>query len=49
MMMILECLDMFGIAGNVKLFIMDSMSKWKVELTSVGESLGAVPIRRGIF
>ena len=44
-----ECLDMFGIAGNVKQFIMNSMSKWKVEFTSMGESLGDVPIRCGIF
>ena len=40
---------MFGIAGNVKQFVMESVSKWKVELTSVGESLGNVSIRRGIF
>ena len=44
-----ECLDMFGIAGNVKQFIMNSMSKWKVEFTSMGESLGDVPISCGIF
>ena len=42
-------MDMFGIAGNVKQFITDSMSKWKVELTSVGERMGDVPIRRGSF
>ena len=46
---ILECLDMFGIAGNVKQFITDGMSKWKVELTSLVRSLAGVPIRRGIF
>ena len=46
---ILKCLDMFGIVGNVKQFITDSVSKWKVELTSLGESLGDVPIGRGIF
>ena len=46
---ILECLDIFGVARNVKQFITDSMSKWKVELTSMGESLGDVSIKRGIF
>ena len=46
---ILECLDMFSIAGNVKQYITDSMSKWKIELTSLGESLRDVCIRRGIF
>ena len=46
---ILECLDIFGIAGTVKQFVMDSMLKWKVELTSMEKSLGDVPIRRGVF
>ena len=43
------CLEMFGIAENAKKFLVTSMKKWKVELTSGGMSLGTVDIRRGIF
>ena len=46
---ITECLEMFGIAKNVERFISHSMSQWKTELTSCGERLGQVEIRRGIF
>ncbi|XP_068684755.1 uncharacterized protein [Montipora foliosa] len=46
---IVECLEMFGIAENVKKFLIDSMKTWKTELTSSGESLGVIHIRRGIF
>ena len=44
-----ECLKMFGVAENVKKFLEDSMSKWKLELSSSGEILGDVQVRRGIF
>ena len=44
-----ECLDMFGIADNVKQFISVSMRSWETELTSGGQKLGKVKIRRGIF
>ena len=46
---IVECLEMFGIAENVKKFLIDSMKTWKTELTSSGERLGVIHIRRGIF
>ena len=46
---IIECLEIFGIARNVERFIHRSMAQWKTELTSCGESLGHVDIRRGIF
>ena len=46
---IVEYLEMFGIAENVKKFVIDSMKTWKTELTSSGESLGVIHIRRGIF
>ena len=46
---IIECLDMFGIADNIKQLLIDSMKKWKTELTSSGEVLGEVEIKRGIF
>ena len=42
-------MSMFRIAENVKTFIESSMESWKTELTSSGESLGQVNIRRGIF
>ena len=46
---IIECLEMFGIAENVKEFLKASMENWRRDLTSCGESLGSVNIRRGIF
>ena len=46
---IVECLEMFGIAENVKKFLIDSMKTWKTELISSGERLGVIHIRRGIF
>ena len=33
---------MFGIAENVKKFLIDSMKTWKTELTSLGERLGGI-------
>ena len=44
-----ECLEVFGVAENTKNFLVNSMNKWKLELTSNGASLGNVEIRRGIF
>ena len=44
-----ECLEVFGVAGNTKNFLLNSMNKWKLELTSNGGSLGNVEISRGIF
>ena len=46
---ILECMEMFGIAENVRKFLADSMNSWKMKLISSGEYLGTVNIRRGIF
>ena len=44
--LIFECLEMFGIAENVKKFLIDSMKTWKTELTSEltssGERLGVI-------
>ncbi|CAB4021725.1 Hypothetical predicted protein [Paramuricea clavata] len=42
-------MSMFKIAANVRTFVESSMENWKTELTSSGESLGNVNIRRGIF
>ena len=44
-----ECLEVFGAAENIKIFLVNSQNKWKLELTSNGLSLGNVEIRRGIF
>jgi len=44
-----KCLDMFGIAVNVKSFISESMKKWNTELNAGQTRLGNVKIKRGIF
>lgn len=44
-----ECMAMFGIAENVRGFLKRSMAQWKLSLTSNGEELGDVNVRRGIF
>ena len=46
---IIESLKMAQVAGNIIRFLQKSMVNWKTELTSCGESLGSVDIRRGIF
>jgi hypothetical protein len=44
-----ECMEIFGIAENVRDFLQRSMKQWKLSLTSNGEELGDVDIKRGIF
>ena len=44
-----ECMEMFGIAENVRNFLQKSMTQWKLSLTSNGEELGEVDVKRGIF
>ena len=39
----------FGIASNVSNLMVNSMKRWKTELTFGGKSLGAGKIKRGIF
>eukprot|EP00795_Rhopilema_esculentum_P003517 gene3517-biopygen1669 len=46
---IIECLRLYRVSDNVVNFIERSMTNWKVQLTSCGETLGLVNIRRGIF
>ena len=46
---ILECLDMLGIADNVRCFLKKSMKKWELLLTSNGSDLCEVDANRGIF
>ena len=42
---IIECLDLFGVAGNIKSLLVNSMKKWKVMLCSENSELGEVEIR----
>ena len=46
---IIECLDLFGVAENVKSSLVNSMEKWKVILYSGNSELGKYKIKRGIF
>ena len=46
---IIECLDMLGVAENIKSLLVNSMEKWKVMLCSGNSELGEVEIKRGIF
>ena len=46
---IIECLDLFGVAQNIKSLLGNSMEKWKVMLCSGNSELGEVEIKRGIF
>ena len=45
---IIECLDLFGVAENIKSFLVNSMEKWKVILCSGNSELGEAEIKRGI-
>ena len=45
----MECLDLFGVAENIKSLLVNSMEKWKVLLGSGNSELGEVEIKRGIF
>ena len=46
---IIECLDLFGVAENIKSLLVNSMEKWRVMLCSGNSELGEVEIKRGIF
>ena len=46
---IIECLDLFEVAENIKSLLMISMEKWKVMLRSRNSELGEVKSKRGIF
>ena len=46
---ILACLTMFNVADNIHNLIRKSLISWTVELTSGGEMLDEVKIKRGIF
>ncbi|XP_072169448.1 uncharacterized protein [Diadema setosum] len=44
-----ECLQMFGLADNIRALLTNSMKAWCTTLTSNGKDLGQVRIQRGIF
>ena len=46
---IIECLHLFGIAENIKSFLVNSMEKWKVMLCSGHSELGEFEIKQGMF
>ena len=46
---IIEFLDLFGVAENIKSFLSNSLEKWKVMLCSGNFELGEVEIKFGIF
>ena len=46
---IIECLDLFGVAENIKSLLVNSMEKWKVMLCSGNSQLAEVEIKRVIF
>ena len=42
---IIECLDLFGVADNIKSLLVKSMEKWRVMLCSGNSELGEVEIK----
>ena len=46
---IIECLDLFGVAENIKSLLVNSMENWTVMLCSGNSEFGEVEIKRGIF
>ena len=42
---IIECLDLFGIAENIKSLLVNNMEKWKEMLCSGNSELGEVEIK----
>lgn len=46
---VIETLKLGGVAENVRRLVENSMQSWATNLTSAGEHLGKVNIRRGIF
>ena len=44
-----KCIEMFGVAVNVRSFVNTSMKQWNTELTASNQRLGNVKMRGGIF
>ena len=43
------CMEMFGIAENLRTFLQKSMQQWRLSLVANGEDLGEVNVKKGIF
>ena len=46
---IIECLDLIGVAENIKSSLANNIERWKLMLCSGNSELGEVEIKRGIF
>ena len=46
---IVECLNLFGIAENIKSLLVNSMERWKVMQCWGSSELGEVEMKQGIF
>ena len=46
---IIEHLDLFGVAENIKSLLVNSMENWKVMLCSGNSEFGKAEIKQGIF
>ena len=46
---LIKCLELFGVADNIRALINSSISTWKTELAAEEKVLGEVNIKRGIF
>ena len=44
-----DCIEMFGMGEIMRNLLKTSMELWKLSLTSNGEDLGEVNVKRGIF
>ena len=44
-----ECLELLGVADNIKTLLVNSMEKWRVMLGAGNSELGERNIKRGIF
>ena len=42
---IIKCLDLFGVAENIKRLLVNNMEKWKVMLRSKNSELGDIEIK----
>ena len=44
-----KCMEMFGVAVNLRSFVNTSIKQWNTDLTASNQRLGNVKIKRGIF
>ena len=42
-----DCMEMFGIAENLRTFLQKGMQQWRLLLTANGEGLGEVNVKKG--